>query len=494
MQTHLKGFGLENFRVFKDYTWFDFAPITILTGPNSSGKSSLIKALLLLKDSFEKRSLPQNYYITRSQYVDGKIMEGIGNTGIIYSETRTEEPTYNEAYEFENITFNSSIHGLNSPSSILSWGGEEENYIFVFRYETNGLILYYQLTLKVERRNNTTHCIHLLEIFDSNDLDRRPILILKPDCIYFDIDLYNKIVPEKDRIIVETEIVSKKISSTHTISLEAWFQENNFNKSSTEYANNLFKSLGIQANLNGSYSCKIVEESLSKLGFWASNRNEQRKIYAENNSPNLKTLLAELHNLQKKDHITDILGGYTSLFGIKGSLNSLYEPDKDSYFLSIDNLSLSNFGYGYTQIISLLLKIAIHGERNYLRTNYGSVELLSDSTLMLEEPEANLHPSLQSNLADLFAYSYKQLNIHYLVETHSEYLIRKFQYLVLKGEISPEDVVIYYFRDPNDASDEPLVKKIQLQKDGRLTQPFGKGFLDETGRLMASLLTGEYLN
>lgn len=46
MQTHLKGFGLENFRVFKDYTWFDFAPITILTGPNSSGKSSLIKALL----------------------------------------------------------------------------------------------------------------------------------------------------------------------------------------------------------------------------------------------------------------------------------------------------------------------------------------------------------------------------------------------------------------------------------------------------------------
>jgi len=58
MQTHLKGFGLENFRVFKDYTWFDFAPITILTGPNSSGKSSLNKALLLLKDNFEKGNLP----------------------------------------------------------------------------------------------------------------------------------------------------------------------------------------------------------------------------------------------------------------------------------------------------------------------------------------------------------------------------------------------------------------------------------------------------
>lgn len=53
MKTHLKGFGLENFRVFKDYTYFDFAPITILTGPNNSGKSSLNKALLLFKDSID---------------------------------------------------------------------------------------------------------------------------------------------------------------------------------------------------------------------------------------------------------------------------------------------------------------------------------------------------------------------------------------------------------------------------------------------------------
>ena len=50
MNTHLKGFGLENFRVFKDYTWFDFAPITILTGPNNSGKSSLNRGLKLMFD------------------------------------------------------------------------------------------------------------------------------------------------------------------------------------------------------------------------------------------------------------------------------------------------------------------------------------------------------------------------------------------------------------------------------------------------------------
>lgn len=55
---HLTGFGLENFRVFKDYTWFDFAPITILVGPNNSGKSSLIKALMLMQDNIQEGKGP----------------------------------------------------------------------------------------------------------------------------------------------------------------------------------------------------------------------------------------------------------------------------------------------------------------------------------------------------------------------------------------------------------------------------------------------------
>ena len=46
----LKEFGLENFRVFKDKTSFELSPITLLTGANSSGKSSLIKAMKLMQN------------------------------------------------------------------------------------------------------------------------------------------------------------------------------------------------------------------------------------------------------------------------------------------------------------------------------------------------------------------------------------------------------------------------------------------------------------
>ena len=50
----MKKIGVENFRVFKDYTEFEIRPITLLIGPNNSGKSSLSKLLLLLKNGFDR--------------------------------------------------------------------------------------------------------------------------------------------------------------------------------------------------------------------------------------------------------------------------------------------------------------------------------------------------------------------------------------------------------------------------------------------------------
>ncbi len=50
--------GLENFRIFKEKTFFDIKPLTILTGTNNSGKSTLIKSLLLLKEAFRNSEVP----------------------------------------------------------------------------------------------------------------------------------------------------------------------------------------------------------------------------------------------------------------------------------------------------------------------------------------------------------------------------------------------------------------------------------------------------
>ena len=48
-----EGIGFENFRVFGKQTNFQFAPITILTGTNNSGKSSLLNGIKLLQENFK---------------------------------------------------------------------------------------------------------------------------------------------------------------------------------------------------------------------------------------------------------------------------------------------------------------------------------------------------------------------------------------------------------------------------------------------------------
>lgn len=45
--------GIKNFRVFEKLTNFEIKPLTILVGPNNSGKSSFTKFLMLLKNGYE---------------------------------------------------------------------------------------------------------------------------------------------------------------------------------------------------------------------------------------------------------------------------------------------------------------------------------------------------------------------------------------------------------------------------------------------------------
>lgn len=52
---HLDAIRLRNFMGYKDTNWIELRSITLLFGRNSSGKSALIRALLLLKQSLTSR-------------------------------------------------------------------------------------------------------------------------------------------------------------------------------------------------------------------------------------------------------------------------------------------------------------------------------------------------------------------------------------------------------------------------------------------------------
>ena len=51
---NLEGLGLQNFRTFNKKENFEFAPITLITGINNAGKSSVFKAIQFLVHNFKE--------------------------------------------------------------------------------------------------------------------------------------------------------------------------------------------------------------------------------------------------------------------------------------------------------------------------------------------------------------------------------------------------------------------------------------------------------
>ncbi|WP_103028046.1 AAA family ATPase [Salinibacter altiplanensis] len=133
---------------------------------------------------------------------------------------------------------------------------------------------------------------------------------------------------------------------------------------------------------------------------------------------------------------------------------------------------LADLGSGTAQLLPLILKLTV-----------GS----PSSVLLLEEPEANLHPNLQSRLADLLV-ELIDSGHQVLVETHSEYLVRRLQYLVARGRCDNDSTSLLYVDGVEDGETRsPNVRSISIDEHGQLSEPFGSGFFDEATDLMVDL-------
>jgi AAA domain, putative AbiEii toxin, Type IV TA system len=66
----------------------------------------------------------------------------------------------------------------------------------------------------------------------------------------------------------------------------------------------------------------------------------------------------------------------------------------------------------------------------------------SGAILLLEQPELHLHPKVQSRLADFFIRA--RLDVRLIVETHSENLITRLRRRVAEHQLAPEDVSVLF--------------------------------------------------
>ena len=93
------------------------------------------------------------------------------------------------------------------------------------------------------------------------------------------------------------------------------------------------------------------------------------------------------------------------------------------------------------------------------------LQLGKGSTLLISQPEIHLHPNVQAELANYFLNNMLDMNKRYIIETHSEYLLNRFRYLITKGLIKEEQLNVYYLRNINDKTQ---TFRIFFKKNGKI--------------------------
>jgi predicted ATPase len=80
------------------------------------------------------------------------------------------------------------------------------------------------------------------------------------------------------------------------------------------------------------------------------------------------------------------------------------------------------------------------------------------STLIIEQPEIHLHPLVQSALADIFIDAVQKRDVQLVIESHSEHLLRRLQLRIAEEKISDTDVNLYFCSFGKDHSDLTPIK------------------------------------
>ena len=104
------------------------------------------------------------------------------------------------------------------------------------------------------------------------------------------------------------------------------------------------------------------------------------------------------------------------------------------------------------------------------------------STLILEQPEIHLHPSVQADLADVFIDVIKNRNLQIIFESHSEYLLHRLQRRMAEEGLAKDQTALYFCRAEGESSQ---LEELALDEYGNISNWPKDFFGDSTGDLIA---------
>jgi predicted ATPase len=435
MLTHLK---LDNFKIWRSTGPLRLAPLTLLLGTNSSGKSSLIQSLLLIRQTVKSDDPNLDLNLGNP---DNDISNGSG------------KPDSVTLGQFQDVLCRSASASSSTPATQFGiefrWAEEPDgtdSSLFSARYRKgtgNSAELNY-LRLGKEAQGFT--------------VQRRKAGIYK-------LNLANQ---------------------RRTLGQSAEYRpERSFAFTAATLA-----KLGERAETIMSVAPELLDE-LSRIIYLGPVRRLAQRDYVwagrmpahigDDGAKAINALIASGVEYQKQRKAGTEINGEALLFeqtihwlcsmNLADDLAVKQLGRSARYELHVINhgeaSNLKDVGVGVSQVLPVIVA-ALFAQPGHI--------------VIIEEPESHLHPLAQSQLAELFSQVSHEHGVQFIIETHSEHLLTRLQRRVAEQTIEPEQLAIYFVeRDGTKAR----INALQLDEYGEISNWPDNFFGDEMGDIAA---------
>ncbi len=392
---------LSNFRAFQSAVNIRIRPITVLIGQNSAGKSSLIKFLLMLKQTLESKS--DSFFVTEGEHVQLGTWSELRHTN-----TRSENQL--DSYLRYRIGIVTSdipdplIHSLwqaVSRAQVVSTEGDKVrlNLEFAKQPVRKELpIAQFSISGRAHYGRNFDYGVHeVIGWWDNQTKNFRQ----RADTLKHKRFL---------RFAERTDSINKLLEGV---------------------ASEPFLETLRQEFLRFRHLSAVREESGNVVltGSPPPGNVGQRGQYA---MPHLARILTDPRQRDAAEFIkahAKAVAGVENLAVVRKT-SALLKKIEARNPATRARCSIGDFGFGVSQCLPIFIQGAMH---------------YPNQLLVVEQPESQLHPTAQLELGSFFANLWKQRQVPSIVETHSGNILLRLRKLISKGKIAPEDVSVAYF-------------------------------------------------
>ena len=435
----------QSYRSFADTGWIDVRPVTILIGPNNSGKTSILHPLILMAQTMLSRYDIEHALVTRGDLIDvGSFRDFVHKHNI---EDTVRFSVRFHVHNRKELDKNEPI-GTYPPGaiSIDICAGDRKSDIYLKGFRVYDVLnrLYVSMTRTKTGRYR---------------LGGKPKL--------------SNMLPEEKKTItkqIPTNFLFAPSSILYGLSQES-DQDHSPELSFSEDFQEFLSVIGI--------SHSMVTSFLHKQNYLGPLRDRPRRYYEtlaedpKNVGATGKFTAALIHTnqaLRKKLDFWVHEFAFGDSVRAKSITDHLFSVE---FHRGNEATNIADAGFGASQLLPLIVQ-ALTGDK-------GSLSIA-------EQPEIHLNPRLQSRLADLFV-EMANGGQRALVETHSEHLLLRLRRLVAEGKISADNVAVYFVEREDGKS---TVRPVPIKENGHIDQrDWPSGFFQEPLEESIALATAQ---